>query len=552
MGVVRDESEITNAQEALAERDWSRSREAFERAVAETRSGAAFEGLSRALWWRGEAQAAIDARRSAYAAYRRERNTSQAARSACWLAQEYDTLLGHQGAAQGWLRRAERLLESEPAGSAHGWLALTRARTSAAPRLRERYARQALDVAQRFNERDLELLAIAQLGLALVQTGRIDDGVASFHECLAAATSGEAERIETVAEVYCDTLQATELIGQADPFAQWGEVIMAFIESQHMPFIAFCAACCGELLIDEGHWKEAESQLLAGIVMLEASGHRPRCVHPVTTLATLRIVQGRLEDADELLRPYAKTREALVPRARLALAKGRASAARTWLAHELELVGADNLGSAPIQSLLMEAQLQCGDVAAAGNVAEGLSRLAELVGTKRMIAVATLGEARVACATGRDQAGALLAKAAALLADCGMRFEAARARMEHARFIADQDRGLAAEEATEALATFDELGAARESDAAHQFLRGIGAPARTGPKGAGFLSEREREVLTLLAAGLTNAEIAKRLFISPKTAGHHVGRILSKLGFRTRTEAAAFSASLPKTSDAGT
>ena len=72
MAVVRDESEITNAQEALAARDWPRSREAFERAVAETRSGDAFEGLSRALWWSGEAQAAIDARRSAYAAYRRE------------------------------------------------------------------------------------------------------------------------------------------------------------------------------------------------------------------------------------------------------------------------------------------------------------------------------------------------------------------------------------------------------------------------------------------------------------------------------------------------
>lgn len=534
---------ITEAQDALQARDWTRARAAFDRMPAETRSGATFEGLSRALWWSGEAEAAIAARRSAYAAYRRERNTSAAARSACWLAQEYDTLLRREGAAQGWLLRAERLLETEAPSAAHGWFALARARTSVAPRLREQHARAALAVARRFDQRDLELLAIAQLGLALVQTGRIDEGVTTFHECLAAATSGEAEEIETVAEVYCDTLLATELIGQADPFAEWAEVIMGFMESQHMPFVAFCAACCGVLLIDEGNWQEAESMLVTGIETLEATGHRPRCVHPVTTLANLRIAQGRLEDADALIRPYAKAREALLPRARLALARGRASAARAWLAHELEIVGSDNLESVPAQTLLIEALLQSGDVVAARDVHQGLSALAAVAGTKRMAAISGLAEARLEAATGQPRAGDQLANAAALLADVGMRFEAARARMEHARFVAAQDRGLAAEQATEALATFDELGAVREADAAHQFLRGIGAPARTGLKGAGFLSEREREVLALLSAGLTNNEIAERLFISPKTAGHHVSRILSKLGFRSRTEAAAFSAS---------
>jgi len=53
------------------------------------------------------------------------------------------------------------------------------------------------------------------------------------------------------------------------------------------------------------------------------------------------------------------------------------------------------------------------------------------------------------------------------------------------------------------------------------------------------LSPREREVLTLVAAGRTNRQIAEELFISPKTASVHVSNILSKLGVSTRGEAAA-------------
>ena len=59
----------------------------------------------------------------------------------------------------------------------------------------------------------------------------------------------------------------------------------------------------------------------------------------------------------------------------------------------------------------------------------------------------------------------------------------------------------------------------------------------TGSLGAvADLTTREREVMTLVAEGLTNAEIGERLFMSPATARTHVSRILTKLGARDRTQ----------------
>ncbi|HWQ24214.1 MAG TPA: response regulator transcription factor, partial [Gaiellaceae bacterium] len=109
-----------------------------------------------------------------------------------------------------------------------------------------------------------------------------------------------------------------------------------------------------------------------------------------------------------------------------------------------------------------------------------------------------------------------------------------------ARALAGESPPLAVDAARRARTELEALGATREADLAAALLRSLGAKGRAGPKGAGLLSRRETEVLRLLAEGLSNRELAGRLFISPKTAEHHVSRILGKLGLRTRAEAAAW------------
>jgi DNA-binding NarL/FixJ family response regulator len=89
---------------------------------------------------------------------------------------------------------------------------------------------------------------------------------------------------------------------------------------------------------------------------------------------------------------------------------------------------------------------------------------------------------------------------------------------------------------------FERLGARPDADAAASLLRDLGAAGRSGPRLGEELTAREREVLALLAEGLSNGQIAARLVIAPKTAEHHVGRVLRKLGLGSRAEAAAHAA----------
>jgi DNA-binding CsgD family transcriptional regulator/tetratricopeptide (TPR) repeat protein len=135
------------------------------------------------------------------------------------------------------------------------------------------------------------------------------------------------------------------------------------------------------------------------------------------------------------------------------------------------------------------------------------------------------------------------AAAAAAWRDLGCPYEEARAQAESD----DSD------DIRRAIDTYELLGAKPALDHAIRHLRELGVrdvpPIRRGPRAStranpAGLTTREVEVLGLLADGLRNAEIAERLYLTPKTVRHHVSSIFGKLGVETRIEAARAAARL--------
>jgi DNA-binding CsgD family transcriptional regulator len=185
--------------------------------------------------------------------------------------------------------------------------------------------------------------------------------------------------------------------------------------------------------------------------------------------------------------------------------------------------------------------LAAGDHAGAAGAADELHGVGERLAREDLVAEAALLAGRAAAARG-DTARAVpeLEEAVARFSALAFPLEEARARLALAGVQAAAGSPLALASARTARDAFERLGARRDADRAAALLRDLGVTGRTAARGTrDQLTAREREVLSLVAAGLSNAEIAGRLVIAPKTAEHHVGRVLAKLGVRSRAEAAA-------------
>jgi DNA-binding CsgD family transcriptional regulator len=531
---------VSTGEEALTAGDWEGAREAFAAAVDEEPTPQALDGLARTLWWLGDVDGAIEHRERAYATFRKAGAVSEAARIALWLAREYLEAVGNQPASNGWIARAEGLLRDAEPGPVHGWLSLTRGGLSPDPDAMRTRAEEALEIGRASDDADLEASALALLGRAMLLAGEFDAGVAALDEAMVTVTGGEVTEPVVFGDVCCLVTLACEESGELARLFRWNEVIESYLARHlHGPLISFCGTCGAEFFQAKGDLGMAERCLVESLGALEGTGHRSRCIHPAAKLAELRILQGRTEEAERLLVGYEDLPEALGANVAIHRLRGEHAVAASLLLRRLNEVG-DTVVAVPLLSTLVEVQLAQGNVDEARSTAGRIRGLAESSEHPRLAAVTALAEGRVALAADEAEARGHLERALEGFGRLEMPLEASRTRVALARELRDEDPDLAGREARIALESFERLGAGREADEAAALVRELGGPKRTGPKDLGLLTAREVEVLRLLGEGLSNAEIAARLFISTKTAGNHVSNLLAKLHLRSRQEAAAY------------
>jgi DNA-binding NarL/FixJ family response regulator len=509
----------------LRQARWPEARAAFEDELTHEETAAAHEGLSWAAWWLDDGPTVFAARERAYALYEGAGDREGAARMALWLGVDELDFRGSWAVAGGWLQRAERLLEGVEPGPEHGWLAFHQGyiahasgETSAATEL----AVRAADLGRRLGVPDLEMLGLALEGAALVACARVEEGMRRLDEASATALASGAANPMSGAWTFCFLVSACTTVLDFGRAAQWCDRIAEFAERYgSRMMLAYCRAEYGAVHVWRGRWSVAEALLEAAIEDFMRS--RPGMVGgPLAGLAELRRRQGRPGEAAQLCERAEGSSSGQLCLARMALDRGDAQEAAELADRLLRQVPEHRrLSRAPTLELLVRARAASGDLEGAAVALTTLREVEREVGTAPLRACADAAEGALAAARGEhDRARVLLEDAVDTFARSGAPFEAAHTRLALAASLAALGRADAAE---------------RESAAARERLRELGTATEPLPE----LTPREREVLALLAEGLTNRGIAERLVLSEHTVHRHVTSILRKLDLPTRTAAAA-------------
>ena len=346
----------------------------------------------------------------------------------------------------------------------------------------------------------------------------------------------------------CLELASLHVSRRAPDAARWADEGIAVSREGGVPWsLVWCTTIRAVVHVKQGQWELAEERLAEGERNLPRLGPDPMCRLGLAWVRAERLLgigafHEALADLERTLPEIDSLGDLLVStRARSALARARVAVDDPAGAREaLQPVmrgwaeaSAPPLPTAP--SLLLTAV----EVACAVGDAPEAQRHARELAARGVGARADYALALAAAASGRPgPPGA--AEAAAVATDAlGWHFDAARMRLLVAEALA---RAGESEEATAlaggALAHFRDMASDGWCQRAEGVLRGLGLRPPTRPRQrGGLLSARELEVLQLLATGTTNRGIAKRLFISEKTAGHHVASIFAKLDVHSRAQA---------------
>ncbi|HWC11820.1 MAG TPA: hypothetical protein VG455_11415, partial [Acidimicrobiales bacterium] len=341
----------------------------------------------------------------------------RAALACARLGDVFATYLGNQTAARAWFVRATRLVEDEPPCIEQGWVAVAAMGCDVDdPDVLLARAELALDRARRFGDVNLETKALADAGLAHVQAGRMVEGMALLDEAMA-LVCGPADDMDAAGKSVCSFFTACYSAVDFDRAGSWADSLRRhglIGKAPGAPIYlgSHCDSVQATALCELGRWGDAEAMLARSIEEFEAGMHMPSW-HPAIALAELRIRQGRLADAEMLLLGKDGHLQALLPAARLHLARGDYDLARATAVRGLRAVRDDRLRAAELLAVLVDTELGVGDVKAARAACDDLVARAVGLDVPGLEARTAAIRARV-LAAGGDLAAAIGAMETAL------------------------------------------------------------------------------------------------------------------------------------------
>jgi DNA-binding CsgD family transcriptional regulator/tetratricopeptide (TPR) repeat protein len=528
---------VAQGRTALDRGDWAAARPLFAAAMEREDTPDACYGLARAEEWAGDFAAAVRHYERAYAGYRARGEVRLpaliAGRELSFL---HAAVYGNGAAAGGWLARARSLADEAGECPETGWVELAEAMGTDDPDTIDGHVQVATRIADRVGDADLRFCALGYAGESLVLRGRVAEGMRRVDEAALAATTGEVRDHLVVGEIYCKMLLCCEMVLDVRRAQEWiGVADTSGRASNDLWVSALCRMYYGGILTAAGRWPEAEQELTESLRLHEA-GMRAMRAGAAVRLAGLRVRQGRYAEAAQLLAGNESDGQAVVPLARLHLARGEGEVAAAVLRRCIGSVRTTVL-HAPALALLAEVSAARGHRDAAEALLDRLRTLASETGLPHVEGLAAMVAGLLAGGSSLPH----LEVALVAFERAGLPYEAACSRLAIARRHGGDLPDLAVAEGRAALDTFRALGARRDADEAAQLLRtlGVRAPAVPSPRSPTGLTQREGEVLRLVVEGLSNQQIADRLFLSKRTVEHHVGHIMAKLGVTTRAEALA-------------
>ena len=431
-----------------------------------------------------------------------------------------------------WLNRARRLLEKLPGDQTLAYLLYVDALVSIYEGQYDQGARRAEELQEftrRLDSPALNALCLTAGGLAKIPYARTGEAFAQLDEAMMPVLADQVP-VDWAGDIYCAVIHECYRLADLNRMKTWTTAMERWCEGPQVSASWYGTTCDVHklhLLSATNDYGELERRLVDTLAAIE-DFHAPTAGEGYYELGELRRRRG---DSDGARAAFAKSREIgwdpQPGEALLGCQLGEDAAAWNDLRMRLD-AEQDVVGRVRLLPAAVEIALARGRVDEADDYCRQLEESAEKFDTPGFRAWALHARGAVLVKQGRE------AEALPVLQDALRRYRNIQSRYEMAQVY--EWMSLAYQ------ACGDNASAAADTATAESIYRQLGAePSRVANSAApGGLTKREVEVLARIAAGASNRDVAKDLFISEKTVGRHLANIYVKLGVSSRTAAAAW------------